>query len=63
MQALFRYSSQEVNLTRAELPKVAVAAVQRTLRHTDIKTTLRFYVHADADVQRTALAQVQSLQM
>lgn len=39
------------------------AVVQRTLRHTDIKTTLRFYVHADADVQRTALAQVQSLQM
>ena len=39
------------------------AVVQRTLRHTDIKTTLRFYVHADADVQRMALAQVQSLQM
>ena len=39
------------------------AVVQRTLRHTDIKTTLRFYVHADADVQRAALAQVQSLQM
>lgn len=39
------------------------AVVQRTLRHTDIKTTLRFYVHADAEVQRTALAQVQSLQM
>lgn len=38
------------------------AVVQRTLRHSDIKTTLRFYVHADADVQRTALAQVQSLQ-
>jgi integrase len=36
--------------------------VQRTLRHTDIKTTLRFYVHADADVQRAALARVQSLQ-
>jgi integrase len=39
------------------------AVVQRTLRHTDIKTTLRFYVHADADVQRAALAHVQSLQM
>src|SRR5262249_20861297 len=38
------------------------AVVQRTLRHTDIKTTLRFYVHADADVQRAALAQLQSLQ-
>jgi len=39
------------------------AVVQRTLRHTDIKTTLRFYVHADADVQRAALAHVQSLQI
>jgi integrase len=39
------------------------AVVQRTLRHTDIKTTLRFYVHADADVQRAALSQLQSLQM
>lgn len=39
------------------------AIVQRTLRHTDIKTTLRFYVHADVDVQRAALAQIQSLQM
>jgi integrase len=38
------------------------AVVQRTLRHTNIKTTLRFYVHADADVQRAALARVQSLQ-
>jgi integrase len=39
------------------------AVVQRTLRHTDIKTTLRFYVHADSDAQRTALAHLQSLQM
>ncbi|HEY6388452.1 MAG TPA: tyrosine-type recombinase/integrase [Candidatus Acidoferrum sp.] len=38
------------------------AIVQRTLRHSDIKTTLRFYVHADADSQRTALANIQSLQ-
>lgn len=38
------------------------AIVQRTLRHTDIKTTLRFYVHADVEVQRAALAHVQSLQ-
>jgi hypothetical protein len=30
--------------------------VQRTLRHTDIKATMRFYVHADADVHRAALA-------
>ena len=36
------------------------AIVQRTLRHADIKTTLRFYVHADAEAQRQAL---QSLQM
>jgi integrase len=39
------------------------AVVQRTLRHTDIKTTLRFYVHADAEAQRKALANLQSLQM
>jgi integrase len=38
------------------------AIVQRTLRHSDIKTTLRFYVHADADTQRAALANIQSLQ-
>jgi integrase len=38
------------------------AIVQKTLRHTDIKTTLRFYVHADSDDQRAALVQVQSLQ-
>jgi integrase len=41
---------------------VSPAIVQRTLRHSDIKTTLRFYVHADADSQRTALANIQSLQ-
>ena len=39
---------------------VSPAVVQKTLRHTDIKTTLRFYVHADAEAQRSAL---QSLQM
>jgi integrase len=39
------------------------AVVQRTLRHTDIKTTLRFYVHADAEVQRAALAQIQPIQL
>jgi len=38
------------------------AIVQRTLRHTDIKTTLRFYVHADDETTRAALAHVQSLQ-
>jgi hypothetical protein len=35
------------------------AVVKRTLRHTDVKTTLKFYVHADTDVQRSALARVQ----
>jgi integrase len=39
-------------------PKV----VQSILRHADIKTTFRYYVHVDADVQREALTQVQSLQ-
>lgn len=34
------------------------AIVQKTLRHSDIKTTLRFYVHADAEAQRAALASV-----
>jgi integrase len=42
---------------------VSPAIVQKTLRHTDLKTTLRFYVHADTEVQRQALARVQSLQM
>ncbi len=38
---------------------VSPAVVQRTLRHTDLKTTLRFYVHADVDVQREALQRIQ----
>jgi integrase len=42
--------------------RVSPKVVQSILRHTDIKTTLRFYVHVDADVQRDALAEVQSLQ-
>jgi integrase len=42
---------------------VSPAIVQRTLRHTDIKTTMRFYIHADADTQREALVQIQPLQM
>jgi len=42
---------------------VSPAIVQRTLRHTDIKTTLRFYVHADDATQREALAQIQPLQI
>ncbi len=39
--------------------RVSPKVVQTILRHTDIKTTLRFYVHVDADVQRAALMQVQ----
>lgn len=42
---------------------VSPAVVQRTLRHSDIKTTLRFYVHADDQTQREALARIQPLQM
>jgi integrase len=42
--------------------RVSPKVVQSILRHTDIKTTLRYYVHVDDDVQRDALAQVQSLQ-
>ena len=38
---------------------VSPAVVQRTLRHTDIQTTMRFYVHADADAQRAALQSLQ----
>jgi integrase len=43
--------------------RVSPKVVQRILRHTDIKTTMKFYVHADAEVQRDALEQVQSLQL
>jgi integrase len=42
--------------------RVSPKVVQSILRHTDIKTTLRYYVHVDEDVQRDALAHVQSLQ-
>jgi integrase len=42
--------------------RVSPKVVQSILRHTDIKTTLRYYVHVDDDVQRDALAQIQSLQ-
>jgi integrase len=42
--------------------RVSPKLVQSILRHADIKTTFRYYVHADADVQREALAQIQSLQ-
>jgi integrase len=42
--------------------RVSPKLVQSILRHADIKTTFRYYVHVDADVQREALEQVQSLQ-
>jgi integrase len=38
--------------------KVSPKTVQRILRHTDIKTTFRYHVHSDMDVQRDALAAV-----
>jgi hypothetical protein len=41
--------------------RVSPKVVQTILRHTDIKTTLRFYVHVDADVQREALQSLQKL--
>jgi integrase len=40
--------------------KVSPVVVQRILRHTDLKTTLTFYVRSDSETQREAL---QSLQM
>jgi len=43
--------------------RISPKVVQNILRHTDIKTTLGLYVHSDADAQREALAEVQSLQM
>lgn len=38
--------------------KVSPKTVQQILRHTDIKTTLRYYVHSDTDAQRNALSQI-----
>lgn len=38
--------------------KVSPKIVQQILRHTDIKTTLRYYIHCDLDEQRNALAAV-----
>ena len=32
--------------------------MQQILRHTDIKTTFRYYVHTDVETQRNALAVV-----
>ena len=38
--------------------KASPKTVQEILRHTDIKTTFRYYVHSDTDAQRNALAAV-----
>jgi len=38
--------------------KVSPKAVQEIMRHTDIKTTFRYYVHSDIESQRSALAGV-----
>jgi integrase len=39
--------------------KVSPKLVQSILRHADIATTFKFYVHADADAQREALQSLQ----
>jgi integrase len=39
--------------------KVSPKTVQQILRHSDIKTTFRYYVHSDMDAQRAALETVQ----
>lgn len=36
----------------------SLKTVQAILRHTDIQTTFRYYVHSDVDAQRNALAQL-----
>ncbi len=38
--------------------KVSPKTVQQILRHTDIKTTFRYYVHSDLEAQRDALSSV-----
>ena len=43
--------------------KVSPKTVQEILRHTDIKTTFRYYVHSDTETQRTALETVSIVQM
>ena len=40
--------------------KVSPKLVQSILRHADLQTTFRYYVHADADAQRDALQALQS---
>jgi integrase len=41
--------------------RVSPRVVQSLLRHSDITTTLRFYVHVDDDAQREALQSLQNL--
>jgi integrase len=38
--------------------KANPATVQKILRHSDIRTTLKYYVHSDLDAQRQALNQL-----
>lgn len=40
--------------------KASPKLVQSILRHADLQTTFRYYVHADADAQRDALQSLQS---
>jgi integrase len=42
--------------------KVSPKTVQQILRHSDIKTTFRYYVHSDTDAQRSALETIQLVQ-
>ena len=43
--------------------KISPKTVQQILRHSDIKTTFRYYVHSDTDAQRSALQEIQLVQM
>jgi len=43
--------------------KISPKTVQRILRHSDIKTTFRYYVHSDIDAQREALETLQLKQL
>ena len=42
--------------------KASPKTVQQILRHSDIKTTFRYYVHSDTDAQRSALESIQLVQ-
>ena len=41
--------------------KISVRTVADILRHTDSKTTMRYYLHSNLDAQRVALASVASI--